>query len=162
MRGLCMAMNSFLVILICVFCFMFFVFLISFLVLELLMWGKESDKYVQEREIKDLVKKFHKKLDTVSKQKTNEILECLKEMEELDNIYYVMADSDYCFMDEDNYFKLKCNILSDIIKNKIDNIKDNRKEKYKSMIDELNVCQKRYPLYKNIYFSFMSSLKSKI
>lgn len=157
-------LGNFLIIFVCVLGFAFIIFLIAFLVLELLMREKEVDRYASEKNIKDLVKKFHKKLYEVRNQRTDEILECLKEMEELDSIYYVMVDNDYKVMSEEAYIKVKSDILNDIIKKKIDDLKGerNKKEKYKSLLDELNVCQKRYPLYKNVYFDYIKSIEEKI
>ena len=157
-------LKSFLILYICILSFAFIIFLIAFLILEFLMRNKEVDKYAKEKNIKDLVKKFHKKLDDVNNQKTNEILECLKEMEKLDNIYYIMVDNNYNVMREEAYINVKDKILNRIIENKIKRIKTekNKKEKYKSLLDELNVCQKRYPLYKNIYYNNIINIKEKI
>lgn len=157
-------LKSFLILYICILSFAFIIFLIAFLILEFLMRNKEVDKYAKEKNIKDLVKKFHKKIDDVNNQKTNEILECLKEMEELDNIYYLMVDNNYNVMGEEAYINVKDKILNRIIENKIKRIKTekNKKEKYKSLLDELNVCQKRYPLYKNIYYNHIKLIKEKI
>ena len=158
------SLNVFIITLLYVLGFAFIIFLIAFLILELLMREKEVDKYVKERNIKDLVKRFHKKLDMVSNQRTNEILECLKEMEELDSIYYVMVDNDYRVMSEEKFIKVKSEILDNIIKNKYDDIKhsSNKKEKYKALFDEIEVCQKRFPLYKNIYFEHKKNIQEKI
>jgi hypothetical protein len=159
-----LSINNFLIIFICVLGFDFVVFLIAFLILELLMRDKEVDRYAKEKNIKDLVKKFHKKLYEVSNQHTNEILECLKEMEELDNVYYVMVDNDFKIMGEEEFIRVKSNILSDIIKNKFDDINGlkNKKDRYKALLDELNVCQKRFPLYKNVYLNYTNVIKKKI
>ena len=156
-------LSNFFLIFICVLCFSLTVFLIAFIILELIMQGKENERYVEEKSIKDLIKKFHKKLDTVSNQRTNEILECLKEMEELDSVYYVIVDNDYSFMSEERFIDIKSKILDDIISDKISDIEKShdKKEKYKSLYDELNVCQKRYPLYKNIYNKYNKNSSEK-
>lgn len=157
-------LNNFFLIFICVLCFSFIVFLIAFIILELIMQSKENEIYADEKNIKNLIKRFYKKLDIVSNQRTNEILECLKEMEELDNIYYVIVDNGYSFTSEERFISIKSKLLNDIINNKVDNIKKNhsKKEKYKSLYDELNVCQKRYPLYKNVYVNYLNLVKEKI
>ena len=155
-------LKNFFLIFICVLGFDFLIFLIAFLILDFLMRGSEMDKYVNEKSIKDLVKKFHKKLDEVSNQRTDEILECLKEMEELDNVYYVMVDNNYKIMSEENYIKIKCDILSKIIQSKFDSIKRDKRERYKALLDEINVCQKRYPLYKNVFLKYISVIEEKI
>ena len=86
------------------------------------------------------------------------------EMEELDNVYYVMVDNDFKIMGEEEFIRVKSNILSDIIKNKFDDINDlkNKKDRYKALLDELNVCQKRFPLYKNVYLNYTNVIKKKI
>ena len=157
-------LKDFIVIFLCILGFAFIVFLIAFLILEFLMREKEVDRYADEKSIKDLVKKFHNKLYEVSNQRTDEILECLKEMEDLDSVYYVMVDNNYKVMSEEAYIKVKSDILNNIIKDKVDNIKGdkNKKEKYKSLLDEIKVCSKRYPLYKSVYYSYMDIIKKKI
>ena len=157
-------LKDFIVIFLCILGFAFIVFLIAFLILEFLMREKEVDRYADEKSIKDLVKKFHNKLYEVSNQRTDEILECLKEMEDLDSVYYVMVDNNYKVMSEETYIKVKSDILNNIIKDKVDNIKGdkNKKEKYKSLLDEIKVCSKRYPLYKSVYYSYMDIIKKKI
>lgn len=157
-------LKDFIVIFLCILGFAFIVFLIAFLILEFLMREKEVDRYADEKSIKDLVKKFHNKLYEVSNQRTDEILECLKEMEDLDSVYYVMVDNNYKVMSEEAYIKVKSDILNNIIKDKVDNIKGdkNKKEKYKSLLDEIKGCSKRYPLYKSVYYSYMDIIKKKI
>lgn len=151
-----------LIIITCTLFFAFIIFLITFLIIEIILNNKELEESAEEKNIKDLVKKFHKKLDKVSNQETNEILECLKEMEELDNIYYIMIENNYKIIEEETYIKEKNNILDKIITKKYKSIKNNKKEKYKALLDELNVCQKRYPLYKNTYFNHINNIKEKI
>ena len=159
-----LSFENFLLIILTIFGFATFIFVTVFFLLELLMREKQIDSYVEEENIKNLVKKFHKKLDLVSNQKTNEILECLREMEELDSIYYVIVDNGYGFISEEDFIKTKSEILSDIINDKISHINKgkNRKEKFKSLLDEINGCQKRYPLYKNVYVKFIKIIKEKI
>ena len=142
----------------------FIVFLIAYLILEFLTRNKVNDLYVEEKTIKDLIKRFYKKFDMVSNQRTNEILECLKEMEELDSIYYVIIDNGYKFISEESFIKSKTDILNKIISDKIKSIQNGKqkKEKYKSFIDELEVCKKRYQLYEKIFNSNISSIRSKI
>lgn len=157
-------LKDFIVIFLCILGFAFIVFLIAFLILEFLMREKEVDRYADEKSIKDLVKKFHNKLYEVSNQRTDEILECLKEMEDLDSVYYVMVDNNYKVMSEEAYIKVKSDILNNIIKDKFDNIKGdkNKKEQYKSLLDEIKGCSKRYPLYKSVYYNYIDIIKKKI
>lgn len=159
-----LSFNSFLLLFTIILFFVFIIFLVAFLILELLMREKVSEKYADEKIIKDLVKKFHKKLYDVSDQRTDEVLECLKDMEELDSIYYVMVDNNYKVMSEESFIKVKSDILNNILKKKVNDIKGgrNKKEKYKSLLDEIKVCNKRYPLYKNIYLDYMGIIQKKI
>lgn len=157
-------LDNFLLIFICVLVFGFIVFLIAFLILEFLSRSKRIDKYVNEKTIKDLVKKFHKKLDIASSQDSKEILECLKDFDDLDSVFYVIKDSNYDFMSEEKYLEVKNDILNNIIQEKINNIEkySRKKEKYRALFDEINVCQARYPLYKNVYFNNLQLIKNKI
>ena len=106
-------LKDFIVIFLCILGFAFIVFLIAFLILEFLMREKEVDRYADEKSIKDLVKKFHNKLYEVSNQRTDEILECLKEMEDLDSVYYVMVDNNYNTHQKNRkyYFSISFNIF---------------------------------------------------
>ena len=158
-----LSLKYFLISYICVLCLAFIIFLIAFLILEILMREQEINKDANEKNIKDLVKKFHKKLYEVSNQRTDEILECLIEMEKLDNIYYMMVDNNYKVMSEESYIKVKSDLLCKVIQNKIEDIEKvkNKREKYKALFDEINVCKKRYPLYKNIYHNYMDIIQRK-
>ena len=84
-------------------------------------------------------------------------------MEKLDNIYYMMVDNNYKVMSEESYIKVKSDLLCKVIQNKIEDIEKvkNKREKYKALFDEINVCKKRYPLYKNIYHYYMDIIQRK-
>lgn len=156
-------LNNFFLTFLCVISIAFIIFMIAFFILEIIMRNKEVDNYIEEKNIKDLVKEFHQKLDIVNSQDTDEILECLKEMEKLDNIYYYMIDKNHIFMGEEEFIKVKNDILNRIIDNKIKSIEKekNKKEKYKSLIDEIKACNKRYPLYKNTFFDKIKTIEKK-
>lgn len=158
-----LSLNNISLIIICVISFSSFLFLVVFFILDFLQSEKLIDKYADEKNIKNLVKKFHSKLDIVNTQETSEILECLKEMEELDNIFYVIVDYDNNFMSEEEYIRVKSDILSNIISDKIKHISKgkNKKEKYKSLLDEIDVLKKRYPLYKKVYVEYIRIIKNK-
>ena len=145
-------------------CILGFGFFIVFVLLQDIIYEKEKEIYADKKNIKDLVKKFHKKLDEARSQHTDEILECLKDLEDVDAIYYVMVDNDYHVMSEEKYIRVKNDILSEIIDSKIKKIQKgkNKKENYKSLYDELMACEKRYPLYKNLFFDKVKKIEKKI
>lgn len=134
--------------------------LLIFTVIELVLSKSEMDKYYEEKKETDLKDKFQKKLEKVKVQETKEILECLLEMESLDQIYREIRGNEYNFIDETTYLKIKEDTLDDVITSKINEAKKN-KEKIKSLIDEIDSCRERYPEYNEIFVKNKNILKKK-
>lgn len=145
--------TSFYTILIIVFCIIFALILLFFTIINLILSKMETDKYAEKKYSDDLKDNFYNTLNEVTKQKTGEILECLIEMEKLDNIYREIKERHYSFMDDLSYLKLKEDTLDKIIKEKIETIKTGKKKKEKltSLQDELETCRNRYPEYNEVY-----------
>ncbi len=134
--------------------------LLIFTVIELVLSKNEMDKYYEEKKEEDLKGKFQKKLEIVKTQETKEILECLLEMESLNQIYREILENNYSFIDEATYLKIKEDNLDDIIQTKISKVKSN-KEKIKSLIDEIDACRERYPEYNEVFIKNKNILKKK-
>ena len=127
--------------------------------------SKDSiDEYMESKKQENLIDKFHEKLDIVSSQTTQEILECLIDMEKLDHIYEQIIKNDKNFMDEISYLKLKEKTLANIIDEKIYKIKSGTKikEKFKALLDEIEACRERYPQYNAVYVEKTNIIKKKI
>ena len=144
-----------------VLCGVMFLFAIIFGILELIFSKRKSDQYIKEKNVKELIKKFYGKMDVVSTQSTQEILECLIEMEDLDKLYDEIIESDIEFMDEMSYLKTKEDILNKIIKDKIDN-SSNSIEDLQSLLSEIDVCKSRYPKYNGVFVSNTNLVKKRI
>ncbi len=110
-----------------------------------------------------LREKFYKNLEIVNSQESDEILECLIEMEELNKIYKQIIEVDDEFMDDLSYLRLKESALSKIIDKKIASIKgQKKKERLNALIEEIETCRKRYPEYNEIFVEKTNVIKEKI
>lgn len=134
--------------------------LIIFVVIEIILSKMETDKYYEEAKERELRQKFQDKLEIVKSQHTSEILECLVEMESLDEIYKEIELNNYNFMNEHEYLNLKKEILDKIIKDKIEEIKKSKTKK-KSLIGELEDCRERYPQYNEVFIENKDNLREK-
>lgn len=133
--------------------------LLIFVVIEIILSKIEMDKYYEEAKEQELKDRFREKLQIVKTQKTDEILECLIEMDGLDDIYREIEENDYDFLDEQTYLNTKKEILDTVIKDKIASTK-NSKTKKKSLIGELDGCRERYPQYNEIFINNKEKLQS--
>lgn len=135
--------------------------LVCFLIMEIIITKMETDKYIDEKNEEELKEKFYKKLDIVKTQQTDEILESLIEMNELDEIYNQIVDNEYTFMDELSYYKMKEDVLTVIINEKIDKVKSGKKKKenMKSLKSELEICKDRYPVYNAVFVDSINKIK---
>lgn len=90
------------------------------------------------------------KLDNL---KTSEILECLKLLEELDNIYNIMTENNIYFMNIKQYQNYKITVIKNAINRKLFNINSNKEriELLKSLLDELKYCKNRYEEYNKLF-----------
>lgn len=97
--------------------------------------------------------KFNTILKKMNKQKTNEILECLKTLEELDAIYDIMKKNSIACMDTKKYQDYKISIIKKAISRKLFNINCNKEriEFLKSLLDELKYCKNRYTEYSKLF-----------
>ncbi len=122
------------------------------------------DQYIKSKRQEDLIDRFYENLNIVSSQTTQEILECLIEMENLDQLYTQIVKIDKNFMNDISYLKLKEKTLSNIIDEKIINIKSGTKvkENLKGLLDEIDVCRKRYPQYNEVYVEKTNAIKEKM
>ena len=145
--------NSFYTLLVIVLGVIIALVLIFFVIINLILSKMETDKYIEDKNSNDLKEKFYDLLNEVKTQDTNEILECLIEMENLDNLYREIKERNYSFMEDLEYLKLKEDTLDEIIKEKIKKIKTEKKKKEKltSLQDELETCRDRYPEYNEVY-----------
>lgn len=145
--------NSFYTMLIIVLGVIIALVLIFFVIIDLILSKMETDKYVEDKNANDLKDKFYNLLHEVKTQDTNEILECLIEMEKLDNLYREIKERHYSFMGDLEFLKLKEDALDEIIKEKINKLKKEKKKKEKltSLQDELETCRNRYPEYNEVY-----------
>lgn len=132
--------------------------------IELMFSKKKIDEYMEESAKEDLIEQFYQNLDKVSTQTTGEVLECLIEMEELDKLYNQVTNKEPEFIDEVSYLRLKESVLNKIINNKIKTTEGGKKKKesYKALLDELDVCQKRYPKYNAIFVDSINTVKEQI
>lgn len=135
--------------------------IIFYFVFKLIIRKKRDIKILEE---KKLIDSFNKLLSKVEEQSSDEILECLIEMESLDKIYEQITERQLGFLDELEYLKLKEDTLNEIIENKIKNIKPNRnkKDNLKSLKDEIITCKNRYPQYNRIFVKHINTIKKKI
>lgn len=97
--------------------------------------------------------KFNIIIKKIKKQKTNEILECLKLLEELDIIYNIMKNNNIYCMDKKQYQNYKISAIKNAISRKIFNINCNKEriELLKSLLDELKYCKNRYKEYNKLF-----------
>ncbi len=129
-------------------------------------------KIKNNTEIKDIFNEdnealnhFNKCLDIVNQQKTNELLEVLIEFEDLDKAYLKVKNTNPKFMPRNLYDETKLNILDNIISDKFRKYSGSKKkknEKMKSLLDELYVCKRRYPEYKEILEKHITNVNSNI
>ncbi|MBR3198433.1 MAG: hypothetical protein IKG27_00280 [Bacilli bacterium] len=116
-----------------------------------------------EEEPEKLREKFYKKLEIANSQESDEILECLIDMEELNKTYKQIAELDDEFMDDISYLRLKESALSKIIDKKIESIKgQKKKERLKALLEEIEICRKRYPEYNEIFVEKTNMIKEKL
>jgi len=134
--------------------------LLIFAIIEIILSKMETEKYYEKAKERELKQKFQDKLEIVKSQHTTEILECLVEMESLDEIYKEIEANNYNFINENEYLNMKKDILDNIIKDKIEDIKRSKTKK-KSMIGELDGCRERYPQYNEIFIENKESLINK-
>lgn len=134
--------------------------LIFYFIFKLIILKRTSNKALDYKNEKNLVKNFNNLLDKVTEQETEEILECLLEMEQLDKIYQQITEKNLCFLDEIEYLKIKEDKLDNIIQNKIDNIKPVRgkKTKLRSLQGEIRSCKKRFPLYNTVFVKYINKI----
>lgn len=85
--------------------------------------------------------------------KTSEILECLKLLEELDNIYNIMTENNIYCMNIKQYQNYKITVIKNAINRKLFNINSNKEriELLKSLLDELKYCKNRYEEYNKLF-----------
>lgn len=97
--------------------------------------------------------KFKAILKKIDRQKTNEILECLKILEELDAIYDIMKKNNISCMDTKHYKNYKISTIKNAISRKLFNINCNKEriELLKSLLDELKYCKNRYAEYSKLF-----------
>ncbi len=97
--------------------------------------------------------KFGALIKRLDNQRTNEILECLKILEELDAVYYIMKDNSISRMDIKQYQNYKISTIKNAINRKIFSINQNKEkvEFLKSLLDELKYCKKRYKEYNKLF-----------
>lgn len=138
-------------------------FLFMFAIFEIIIYMIESESKANNKNVKDLIKKFYDELDRVRTQSTNEILECLLDMQKLDETYKMISEN-YMFLDDISYFKLKEDILENVIFNKINSI-TNDKDAYdwlKSILGEIDGASKRFPEFNLVFAKYSYVLKEKI
>lgn len=97
--------------------------------------------------------KFNKIIKKIKNQKTNEILECLKLLEELDIIYNIMKNNSIYCIDTKKYQNYKVSAIKNAINRKLFNINCNKEkiELLKSLLDELKYCKNRYKEYNKLF-----------
>lgn len=108
---------------------------------------------------------FNKCLYIANQQKTHELLEILIEFEDLDRAYIKVKNIKPNFMPRNLYDETKLNILDNIINDKFRKYSSNKKkksEKMKSLLDELYVCKRRYPEYKEILDKHIINISNSI
>ncbi|MBR3209398.1 MAG: hypothetical protein IKF82_03925 [Bacilli bacterium] len=138
-------------------------FLFMFAIFEIIIFMVEMEGKTKNKDVKDLIKKFYSDLDAVRTQSTNEILECLLDMEKLDETYNTISDK-YMFLDDISYFKLKEDILENVIFNKINSISNDGDayEWMKSILDEIEGAGKRFPEFNYVFSKYSYVLNEKI
>ncbi|MCI9434093.1 MAG: hypothetical protein HFI86_02290 [Bacilli bacterium] len=97
--------------------------------------------------------KFNAIKRSLDNLKTNEILECLKLLEELDTIYDIMKQNNICGMNIKQYQNYKIAVIKNTINMKLFNINCNKEriEFLKSLLDELKYCKNRYKEYSKLF-----------
>ena len=154
----------FFVMLIFIWILIIILILLMYKIFEMIEEKRKMSQLAEERIEENLINKFYENFDIVSKQITSEVLECLIEMEKLDEIYNQIIEKTSDFIDDTSYFELKESTLNKIIDEKIKDIetKTKKKESFKSLIDEIEACQKRFPQFNQIYVEKKNILKEKI
>lgn len=109
------------------------------------------DKLLNDEEY--LNYKFNSIKRNLDNLKTNEILEVLKILEELDNIYNFMKKINIANMNIKQYQGYKHLIIKKAIERKFLNINCSKEniELLKSLLDELKYCKNRYHEYDRIF-----------
>lgn len=105
---------------------------------------------------------FNLCLNMANQQTTKEILEVLFDFDDLDKAYADIKKIKSNFMNRNAYEETKLNILDYIINDKFSKCcgnKRKKKEKLKALLDELYVCKRRYPEYKEIFEKYILNIK---
>lgn len=114
-----------------------------------------------EDEVIEKTKCFYECLYKANCQKSEEILEVLIEFDDLDNAFLEIKKIKPTFMNRQEYDEAKNNIIDNIINEKFRKCFRNekkKKEKLKSLLDELYVCKRRYPEYYEILNKYITSV----
>lgn len=138
-------------------------FLFMFAIFEIIIHKVEMENNSKNVTVKELIKKFYADLDRVRTQSTSEILECLLDMQGLDETYKNISEN-YMFLDDVSYFKLKEDILENVIFNKINSITNDKDacDWMRSVLGELEGASKRFPEFNYIFSKYCYVLKEKI
>lgn len=117
----------------------------------LVRWNIIMNKLLDDEEY--LNYKFNAIKRNLDNLKTNEILECLKLLEELDTIYDIMKQNNICSMNIKQYQNYKIAVIKNTINMKLFNINCNKEriEFLKSLLDELKYCKNRYKEYSKLF-----------
>lgn len=117
----------------------------------LVRWNIIMNKLLDDEEY--LNYKFNAIKRSLDNLKTNEILECLKLLEELDTIYDIMKQNNICSMNIKQYQNYKIAVIKNTINMKLFNINCNKEriEFLKSLLDELKYCKSRYKEYSKLF-----------
>lgn len=159
-----MSVYRFFVMLIIVWILIIILILLMLKLFSTIQNRKKIAELAEERIQENLINKFYETLEIVSNQTTPEILECLIEMEKLDETYKQICEKDDEFMNEITYLELKESTLNKIIDEKIKVIENSskKKEKLKGLLGELQVCQERYPQYNTVYVDKKNAINDKL
>lgn len=154
--------ERFRIVLIFLFVFVLF-FLFMFAVFEIIIYMIEKEDKSKNKDVKGLIKQFYADLDKVRMQSTNEILECLLDMQKLDETYKTISEK-YMFLDDTSYFKLKESILENVIFIKVNGITNDgfARNHMESILDEIEGARKRFPEFNSLFTRYSYLLKEKI
>lgn len=138
--------------------------LIFFVIIEYIISKSQTDEYIEEKNKEKKIEDFYEKFAEVKNQTTKEILECLIEMEKLDEVYNQIKEEQIDFINELEYLEIKEKTLNYIIKEKIKDIELSKRktENYKSLLDEIDVCRKRFPEYNATYIENENIINERI
>lgn len=122
-----------------------------------------NTNYIYDSSIIDnKIERFKFCLNTANQQTTKEILEVLFDFDDLDKAYIDIKKLKPNFISRNAYEETKLNILDYIINDKFSKYcsnKNKQKEKLKALLDELYVCKRRYPEYKEIFEKYILNIK---